>query len=177
MQRKDTFPLSVQFREWAFDKDALEYVEKGWMSPDEAQEILAISSEYIDVRFTSLFLDVQESFKKRLHRDGHYNTILPDGCTIRGFFFECRRTWRTNTFSHIEDACVAWILCAREIGFHKDLSRLIARMLWATRYRVVWNSLLFQRVKDFDSSSTNFSVEGPSRGTHADMASGGAVRP
>jgi hypothetical protein len=32
--------------------------------------------------------------------------------------------------------CITWILCANRLGFHRDVKRVIAKLVWGNRYRI-----------------------------------------
>jgi hypothetical protein len=85
---------------------------------------------------------------KRLYVDGTYDCILESGEDAPYENMCPSNTWRTGSFEHIEDACVAWMLAAKKMGnLVKDVQVLIARAIWHTRYNVEWNALLFARLK------------------------------
>ena len=120
--------------------------ETEWIEIEEASSLFVMPTKvYIEARFD----DHHYMFPwKRLYIDGSYEYILTDGTVASHESDHPNLTWRTGTFEHIRDACVAWILCAKEMKcLVKDVQVLIARILWRTRYDVEWNVVLFARLK------------------------------
>jgi len=123
-------------------QDVIDYHTVTAWHPVEKGIKLKVLPTYIEARFDAYHHMVPW---KRLYVDGTYDCIYVSGEVAPYELGRPSKTWRTGTFEHIEDACVAWLLCAKWI--HKDVRVLIARAIWQTRYDVAWNALLFARLK------------------------------
>lgn len=102
---------------------------------------------YFTVGFDVKFTDGVSIFYRRLDFNGKCRRLREHREVNYAQDFYLRK-WRIAEFTHICDACVAWILCAKRIKcFPKDMIRFIAHAIWETRYDVAWNPLLFKKWK------------------------------